>query len=77
MLFFTKISGYVTVYRLISIFFSTIIRGKVDNKSAVAIAATHDLSPDLKLTLSTQLDLLQAQPTNNQKFGVGLEYNPA
>jgi len=66
--------GLASKYRLNP---NTIIRGKVDNKSAVAVAATHDLSPDLKLTLSTQLDLLQAQPTNNQKFGVGLEYNPA
>jgi hypothetical protein len=66
--------GLASKYRLNS---NTILRGKVDNKSAVAVAATHDLSPDLKLTFSTQFDLLQAQPTNNQKFGVGLEYNPA
>jgi len=66
--------GLATKYRLSPY---TQLRGKIDNKSSVAVATTHDISPDLKLTFSTQFDLLQAQPTSNQKFGVGLEYTPA
>lgn len=51
------------------------LRAKVDNKSQVALAATHDLSPDVKLTFSTQFALLAAPEVTN-KFGVGIEYTP-
>lgn len=65
--------GLAGKYRLNS---NTIVQGKLDNKSTIALSATHDLSPDFKLTFSNQFDLLQAQPTTNQKFGIGIEYKP-
>uniref|UniRef100_A0A1I7YYJ7 Voltage-dependent anion-selective channel protein 1 n=1 Tax=Steinernema glaseri TaxID=37863 RepID=A0A1I7YYJ7_9BILA len=51
-----------------------IFRGKVDNKSNVALAATHSVSKDVKLTVSTQFALTGVEGT--QKFGLGLEYTP-
>lgn len=51
------------------------LRGKVDNKSSVALSSTHSLSDALKLTFSTQFNLVNAPETSN-KFGVGLEYTP-
>lgn len=52
-----------------------VLKSKIDNKSQVAIAATHDLSPAVKLTLSTQFGLVSVPDVHN-KFGIGLEYNP-
>ncbi|TMS38895.1 hypothetical protein L596_005519 [Steinernema carpocapsae] len=51
-----------------------LFRGKVDNKSNVALAATHSLSKELKLTASTQFALTGVEGT--QKFGIGFEYTP-
>lgn len=48
------------------------LRGKVDNKSVVGIAATHTLSNNLKATLSTQFGLTTANAQH--KLGFGLEY---
>jgi len=50
------------------------IKAKVDNKSNIAVSATHDLSPAVKLTLSTQVGLLQAINETN-KFGAAIEYS--
>jgi hypothetical protein len=50
------------------------LRAKVDNKSNVAVAATHDLNNGLKLTLTSTFTLVGAETANN-KFGLGLEYN--
>jgi len=52
-----------------------LVRGKVDHKSNVALAATHSLSKDLKLTVSTQF-VLTGVAENAQKFGLGFEYTP-
>jgi len=52
------------------------LRAKINNNSQVAIAATHSLSPLLKLTLSSQFNLHQFQD-GGHKFGIGLEYEPA
>ncbi|CAB3405937.1 unnamed protein product [Caenorhabditis bovis] len=51
-----------------------IIRAKVNNSSQVAVAATHALSPALKLTLSTQFNLVS---NDAHKFGLGLEFDPS
>ncbi|KHJ93877.1 eukaryotic porin, partial [Oesophagostomum dentatum] len=50
-----------------------LLRAKVNNSSQIALAATHSLSPDLKMTLSTQFNL---SSNDQHKFGVGLEYEP-
>jgi len=52
-----------------------LLRAKVDNKSQVAISATHDLNSGLKLTFSTLFSLVNGPDVSN-KFGVGLEYVP-
>ncbi|KAK0414575.1 hypothetical protein QR680_011507 [Steinernema hermaphroditum] len=51
-----------------------LFRGKVDNKSNVALAATHSLNKEVKFTVSTQFALTGAEGT--QKLGIGLEYTP-
>ncbi|VDL79557.1 unnamed protein product [Nippostrongylus brasiliensis] len=50
------------------------LRGKINNSSQVAVALTHSLSPDLKMTLSSQFNLSSNEA---HKFGMGLEYEPA
>lgn len=50
-----------------------ILRGKVNNSSQVALALTHSLSSDLKLTLSSQFSLSSNEA---HKFGIGFEYEP-
>ncbi|KAK6025381.1 hypothetical protein OSTOST_08725 [Ostertagia ostertagi] len=50
-----------------------VLRGKVNNSSQVALAITHSLSPDLKMTLSSQFNL---SSNDAHKFGMGLEYEP-
>ena len=50
-----------------------IIRAKLDNKSTLAVALTHALSPSLKLNLTSQLNLHSNQ---DHKFGLGLEFDP-
>ena len=52
-----------------------VVKSKVDNKSQVSIAATHELSQAVKLTASTHFGLLNV-PDVHTKFGLGLEYNP-
>ncbi|KAI1715498.1 eukaryotic porin domain-containing protein [Ditylenchus destructor] len=64
--------GLATKYRLSD---DISLRGKVDNKSTVALSSTHNLSDALKLTFSTQFNLVNTPDTTN-KFGVGLEYTP-
>ncbi|KAJ1362646.1 Voltage-dependent anion-selective channel protein 1 [Parelaphostrongylus tenuis] len=49
------------------------IRSKLNNSSQVALALTHNLSSDLKITLSSQFNLTS---NDNHKFGLGLEYEP-
>jgi len=51
------------------------VRAKINNTSHVAIAATHSLSPKLKLTLSSQFSLHQFHD-GGHKVGIGLEYEP-
>uniref|UniRef100_A0A7E4V919 Voltage-dependent anion-selective channel protein 3 n=1 Tax=Panagrellus redivivus TaxID=6233 RepID=A0A7E4V919_PANRE len=51
-----------------------ILRAKLDNKSNVSVAATHDLANGVKLTFSSQFSLLGGVETSNNKFGLGLEY---
>uniref|UniRef100_A0AC34QY11 Vacuolar fusion protein MON1 homolog n=1 Tax=Panagrolaimus sp. JU765 TaxID=591449 RepID=A0AC34QY11_9BILA len=52
-----------------------VLRAKIDNKSNVAVAATHDLSNGVKLTFTSSFALLGSTvDTQNNKFGVGLEY---
>lgn len=51
-----------------------IVRAKINNASQVAVAATHALSPALKLTLSTQFNLVS---NDAHKFGLGLEFDPS
>lgn len=53
-----------------------ILRAKVDNKSNVALAATHDLNNGCKLTLTSQFALLGGVEAQDNKFGIGLEYSP-
>ncbi|CAI2350922.1 unnamed protein product [Caenorhabditis sp. 36 PRJEB53466] len=50
------------------------VRAKVNSSSQVAVAATHSLSPALKLTLSTQFNLATQDA---HKFGLGLEFDPS
>ncbi|CAL2040310.1 hypothetical protein CAEBREN_05851 [Caenorhabditis brenneri] len=50
------------------------VRAKVNSASQVAVAATHSLSPALKLTLSTQFNLAA---NDAHKFGLGLEFDPS
>ncbi|PIC34057.1 hypothetical protein B9Z55_013824 [Caenorhabditis nigoni] len=50
------------------------LRAKVNSISQVAVAATHSLSPALKLTLSTQFNLAA---NDAHKFGLGLEFDPS
>ncbi|CCD71556.1 putative voltage-dependent anion-selective channel [Caenorhabditis elegans] len=50
------------------------VRAKVNSSSQVAVAATHSLSPALKLTLSTQFNLAA---NDAHKFGLGLEFDPS
>jgi len=64
--------GLATKYRVNQDLF---FRAKVDNKSQVALAVTHSLSPDLSLTLSKQFALLSA-PDVSFKIGAGIEYSP-
>lgn len=52
-----------------------ILRAKVDNKSNVAVAATHDLTNGVKLTFTSSFSLLGGIETANNKFGLGLEYS--
>uniref|UniRef100_A0A915E735 Voltage-dependent anion-selective channel n=1 Tax=Ditylenchus dipsaci TaxID=166011 RepID=A0A915E735_9BILA len=52
-----------------------ILRAKVDNKSQVAVSATHDLSSGVKITFSTLFGLVNGTDANN-KFGIGVEYTP-
>ncbi|PAV81065.1 hypothetical protein WR25_10663 [Diploscapter pachys] len=47
------------------------LRAKVNNSSQMAVAATHNLSNALKMTLSTQFNL---HANEAHKFGLGLEY---
>jgi len=64
--------GIASKYRIHN---DLIIRAKIDNKSLVAVSATHELTPATKLTLSAQFGLTQSVSESN-KFGVGLEYAP-
>jgi hypothetical protein len=64
--------GFASKYRVNNDLF---VRAKIDNKSNVAVAATHALSPDLSLTFTTQFALVNAPEVTN-KFGVGIEYTP-
>uniref|UniRef100_A0A0K0DPF2 Voltage-dependent anion-selective channel protein 3 n=1 Tax=Angiostrongylus cantonensis TaxID=6313 RepID=A0A0K0DPF2_ANGCA len=50
-----------------------VLRGKLNNSSQVALALTHSLAPELKITLSSQFNLTS---NDNHKFGLGLEYEP-
>lgn len=50
-----------------------VLRGKLNNSSQVALAVTHSLAPELKMTLSSQFNLTS---NDNHKFGLGLEYEP-
>ncbi|KJH43337.1 eukaryotic porin [Dictyocaulus viviparus] len=50
-----------------------VLRGKLNNHSQVALAVTNNLSPELKITLSSQLNLIS---NDAHKFGLGLEYEP-
>lgn len=52
-----------------------LLRAKIDNKSQVALSATHDLNSGVKLTFSTLFGLVSDTELHN-KFGVGLEYTP-
>lgn len=52
-----------------------VLRAKLDNKSNVSVAATHDLSNGIKVTFSTQFSLLSGVATTNNRFGFGIEYS--
>jgi len=64
--------GLASKYRVNS---DVILRSKIDNKSNVALSATHELTPSTKLTISAQIGLLQGVNEAN-KFGAALEYGP-
>lgn len=51
-----------------------ILRAKVDNKSNVAVAATHALNNGVKVTFTSAFNLVGGIETANNKFGLGLEY---
>jgi len=53
----------------------TVLRAKVSNASQIAISLTRDLSPNLKLTLSSLVNL-QNFNEGGHKYGMGLEYTP-
>jgi voltage-dependent anion channel protein 2 len=51
------------------------LRAKLNNTSQVALSMTHQLNPDLSLTMSTLMNLRQFQE-GGHKFGIGFEYKP-
>jgi len=53
----------------------TVLRAKVSNTSQVALSLTRDLSPSMKLTLSSLVNL-QTFNEGGHKYGLGLEYTP-
>ncbi|CAI4222040.1 unnamed protein product [Auanema sp. JU1783] len=50
------------------------LRAKVNNKNIAAVAATHNLSDAMKLTLSSQFNLAANEA---HKFGLGIEFEPS
>lgn len=51
------------------------LKGKINNESRVAICATHYITDQLKLILSTQFGIPEMKE-GGHKVGFGIEYNP-
>lgn len=52
----------------------TIVRAKINNNSQLGVALTHTLNSDLKLSLSTLVNM-QGFSEGGHKFGIGLEFD--